>query len=933
MVGFGDALRKSRRPGWEEAYLDYDGLKDIRNRLETALVEREEQNENAARLSFQDSTSIASDATYPADDAIHRCSTQFAIKLHNEVAKITLFILARAGDVADALGELRFRTNDSSGDAVSNRRGSSVTDEEAESVGAKKEEENRLDLDDFGERGSLLPLSDRRSHNEMSALRRSSRFSASGLFSREKLDTLIGRHYKDVEDKADIYSEIGVELIHILKFTCLNAVAVRKIVKKYDKTFLSFSHVREGRLRDVILNESSIFMPNEVVRKMPRARDDRLLQLANNQSLSSIYASLLDALVDCERAVLQSLSIHGTSDPIVFSKDAAKRLLRSPTNVSGGTALLRFECTVSSITAIQEFATDVNRPGMTFLSQRAMIGAVDGHGEQGSADNKAVDILLLFEPDLILDLNADELGHWYQRATAKVSAHRKGISSCADNPFLSRQMRDWGGVDSASMLINLSSILLYTVNYYIICPTANALAILLGVDGALGASLIGASSVAAIGSAFLYSVWYTRLSFRSALLFSAACPFIGNFLYSVALTYNSIQVALVGRFLCGFGSAEVVNRQLIASCVSLQSMTRASALFVTASALGMSIGPLIAAILDMTAGRDTDIDIQLHLPYSPKDSGIIIDHVTMPGFLMMGAWGLQLICLLVLFEEPKRINVTEDQKSGEENDCNTLTQDSNKCYGSLSMITLSETGAGDDNMSERETFLNTPANYSATPFNKRWLADSVCSLIKIIIKNAAFPVTLYLFSFIELIGEVMISSCSMIVHRYFRWNGASAGIIVSSLGFLVLPAHFIVEIGTRSYSERRILKLSILGVICGILMICNFEGLVLDLVGKVVEGSTSESEPVERWRKIVKHSRTRHNEFEYDWGAGAFIYIVSLAVIFIASIVMEGVNTSLSRSQPSLFLVSCHDVFTDIGLCNNTFSVEIDTKRTQRQIH
>ena len=72
------------------------------------------------------------------------------------------------------------------------------------------------------------------------------------------------------------------------------------------------------------------------------------------------------------------------------------------------------------------------------------------------------------------------------------------------------------------------------------------------------------------------------------------CPFLGNMLYSLALTYKSMKLALVGRALCGFGSAEVINRQLISACVSVQGMTRASALFVTASAIGMGIGPLIA---------------------------------------------------------------------------------------------------------------------------------------------------------------------------------------------------------------------------------------------------------------------------------------------------------------------------------------------------
>lgn len=140
------------------------------------------------------------------------------------------------------------------------------------------------------------------------------------------------------------------------------------------------------------------------------------------------------------------------------------------------------------------------------------------------------------------------------------------------------------------------STLLYTVNYYIIAPTANHYAILLGTSGEYGATLIGASSLSAIFAAFIYSIWYTKSSFKSALIFSAVCPFVGNLMYSFAIAYDSMKMAFIGRILCGFGSAEVVNRQLISACVSYQTMTKASALFVSVSAAGMSIGPLIGEI-------------------------------------------------------------------------------------------------------------------------------------------------------------------------------------------------------------------------------------------------------------------------------------------------------------------------------------------------
>lgn len=127
-------------------------------------------------------------------------------------------------------------------------------------------------------------------------------------------------------------------------------------------------------------------------------------------------------------------------------------------------------------------------------------------------------------------------------------------------------------------------------------------------------------------------------------------------MYSVAITYNSMKLALLGRVLCGFGSAEVANRQLISACVSYQTMTKASALFVSVSAAGMSIGPFIAAILDMLAGRDENVDLNIHLPGSPDGSGVVLNHVTAPGFLMAFAWGLQLVSVVFLFEEPQRIN-------------------------------------------------------------------------------------------------------------------------------------------------------------------------------------------------------------------------------------------------------------------------------------
>jgi hypothetical protein len=309
---------------------------------------------------------------------------------------------------------------------------------------------------------------------------------------------------------------------------------------------------------------------------------------------------------------------------------------------------------------------------------------------------------------------------------------------------------------------------------------------LLGTNGAFGATLVGASSFAAIFAAFLYSLWYTKSSFRSVLLFSALCPCIGNLLYAIAISYRSMQVAIWGRILVGFGSAEVVNRQLISACVSFRNMTQASALFVAAGAIGMSIGPLLAAILDMASGRDSKIDLEL--PFLPS-GGIMYNHVTSPGFVMAGLWFLEILALIFLFREPERINGSDPASKG----------------GSMVSFEsdLNLTAYGTGSMSK------SPNGTSSKARAWRKNAWSQLVLIKdLIFSNMALPVTLLLFGFIELVDEVLISSCSMVCHRYFSWNGSRAGFLIASLGSLVLPAHYVVERASRRYTERRIMKVS-----------------------------------------------------------------------------------------------------------------------------
>ena len=285
-------------------------------------------------------------------------------------------------------------------------------------------------------------------------------------------------------------------------------------MKKYEKAFIEFPLVTGESLHDtVMLNENSSY--------------DRLLSLSNDQSFSVIYASLQDALAETQKTIMNSTGLSkNLLDSFLHSKNIARKFKDS-------NELLRLECTVSSIKAIQDFANDVSKPFQVFLSRRAMIDGGKDRGEIGSANKKAIDVLVLFEPDFILDMSDAELHEWWLRISKKPTLHEY---ASIDNPFLTVQERYWGGVDRPSMTINLLSILLYTINYYIISPTANHYAILLGTSGEFGATLIGGKSV------LLQAFWHATSVSMEFLIHPAQCESISIFICSSVFSLFVLSV-------------------------------------------------------------------------------------------------------------------------------------------------------------------------------------------------------------------------------------------------------------------------------------------------------------------------------------------------------------------------------------------------------
>lgn len=342
-----------------------------------------------------------------------------------------------------------------------------------------------------------------------------------------------------------------------------------------------------------------------------------------------------------------------------------------------------------------------------------------------------------------------------------------------------------------SLLLNLVNTFLYMVNTYIIVPTADDYSVSLGAAATVCGVIIGSMAVAQIFSSVYFSAWSNKSYFRP-LVFSSIMLFLGNLLYALAYDLNSLTVLIVGRLLCGLGSARAVNRRYISDCVPLKTRLQASAGFVSASALGMASGPALAGLLQ------TKFRIY----------GLTFNQNTLPGWVMCLAWLVYLFWLWISFKEPDHIAT--------ENSINTQSSDSgHQVSGNLEdglgqpLLKDAKTGQdedGEDNDDNEEDYeeSHTPATSLAAAY--RLLTPSV-------------KVQLLIYFMLKFAMEILLSESSVVTTFYFKWTTSTVAIFLAVLGLTVLPVNIIVgSYITNLFQDRQILVASEIMVLIGIVM-------------------------------------------------------------------------------------------------------------------
>jgi len=317
-------------------------------------------------------------------------------------------------------------------------------------------------------------------------------------------------------------------------------------------------------------------------------------------------------------------------------------------------------------------------------------------------------------------------------------------------------------LDPWSAYLNLTSTFLYMTNYYIVGPTSTQYAKALGSDAAFSGIIIGMTPIAACLSCAVYSYW-TNKSFKRPLLLCNVLLIAGNMLYGLALEFDALWMALLGRVLIGLGGARGINRRYIADTVPFQSRTFFSSAFVAVGAVGMAFGPVCAAFLNQ-------IDFQI---------GVVkVNGMTGPGWFMFSLWVIVGIVIVFKFKDPpgrflpgKTVKIKKMEKSSSQS-------------SEIGLLNGSDDGASCGSSDEGRRKMPLPLS-----------------------------VALYSYFINKLLTEAAVSSAPLITSRYFDWDVTKVGMLMAAMGLITLPVSmFVGKISSKM--EDRFLLQCLSGLVC-----------------------------------------------------------------------------------------------------------------------
>ncbi|KAL3144746.1 hypothetical protein ABBQ38_001867 [Trebouxia sp. C0009 RCD-2024] len=337
------------------------------------------------------------------------------------------------------------------------------------------------------------------------------------------------------------------------------------------------------------------------------------------------------------------------------------------------------------------------------------------------------------------------------------------------------------------LVLNCLSSGLYMANYQLVLPNIRDYLTDIGAVVSMAGVVIGCCDIASIPGTIGYSVW-TNSSFKAPLISSAIACILGNTLYCIGYDCKWLSVLMAARLLTGLGSARTVNRRYIADFVRKAARTKASAAFVTCSAAGMALGPLLA--VPMSRVPTTHFG-----PFT-------FNAITAGAYVMSLIWLVFLAVTLFFFTEPPvRADALDHSKDSIPE--STLRQpllSESSTTGDLENGQMS--GPNSDG-------LKSPVKSRTEPMIPSW-QSTVQPMI------ATFCILFLL----KLVQQAYLDSLPLFSGRLYGWTSSQAGLMLAVFGLTVIPVNTAVGQISDRVSDRGLnaVTLLITAVGCGLLM-------------------------------------------------------------------------------------------------------------------
>lgn len=369
------------------------------------------------------------------------------------------------------------------------------------------------------------------------------------------------------------------------------------------------------------------------------------------------------------------------------------------------------------------------------------------------------------------------------------------------------------------------------MNYYIAHATTNTFVASTGAPYAFSSIVIGAPNLAALLIALFHCFFLSRERSsdgkRSAvnvtlvwklLIFSGLAGVAGNIVNGVAIDKQSIRLALLGRFIIGFSSAEILHRQLVLAFWPSQ-VIPATAKVVLCRMIGTFCGLALGICTEMVPLRFT---------------GAGVRSMQFANWFMVFLWSAHVIRLLFQFfrKAPRRMRESSygkadktyetNRDSGEENGDESSDSDhigNPRSIWSSSKLTEDMTGIsgvgpdGNANLQpDDETVpLRQPPSKDLRKRGTRGTRTFAARLRKLLSYHVAIPALLFIVFYVSFAIEIFFTATPLITTHYFDWSGLRAGAVLVLLTVLMPPVIFFCERVARKFEERVVLKVRMSG--------------------------------------------------------------------------------------------------------------------------